>query len=156
MRRHTGPGFPSPIGSPLIRTTGPRQNGVEGIQASSALITDLKQRGMLDETLIVWGGEFGRTVYAQGGLNMQKYGRDHHPRCFSMWLAGGGVKPGVTYGQTDDFSYNIVENPVHIHDFQATLMHLLGIDHERLSFKFQGRRFRLTDVHGQVVRDILS
>ena len=125
-------------------------------QASSALITDLKQRGLLDDTLVIWGGEFGRTNYSQGELTETNYGRDHHPKCFTIWMAGAGVKKGMTYGRTDDFSYNIVENPVHVHDFQATLMHLLGIDHERLSFKYQGRRFRLTDVHGHVVKDILA
>ncbi|MBT5706932.1 MAG: DUF1501 domain-containing protein, partial [Verrucomicrobia bacterium] len=125
-------------------------------QASAALITDLKQRGLLDETLVIWGGEFGRTNYSQGELTKTNYGRDHHPKCFSIWMAGGGVKSGMSYGRTDEFSYNVVENPVHIHDFQATIMHLLGIDHERFTFKFQGRRFRLTDVHGRVVHDILS
>ncbi len=125
-------------------------------QPTAALLKDLKQRGMLDDTLVIWGGEFGRTVYSQGKLTDTNYGRDHHPRCFSMWMAGAGVKPGFSYGLTDDFSYNIVENPVHVHDFHATLMHLMGIDHERLIFKHQGRRYRLTDVHGHVVNDILS
>ncbi len=125
-------------------------------QASAALITDLKQRGLLDETLVIWGGEFGRTNYSQGDLSRANYGRDHHSKCFSLWMAGGGIRPGMTYGRTDDFSYNIVENPVHVHDFQATVLHLLGIDHEQLTYKFQGRRFRLTDVHGRVVRDILA
>jgi hypothetical protein len=125
-------------------------------QASAALIIDLKQRGMLDDTLVIWGGEFGRTNYSQGTLTRTNYGRDHHPKCFSIWMAGAGVKKGMSYGKTDDFSYNIVENPVHIHDFQATLMHLLGIDHERFTYKFQGRRYRLTDVHGEVVHDILA
>ncbi|NRB49872.1 MAG: DUF1501 domain-containing protein [Saprospiraceae bacterium] len=125
-------------------------------QPSAALVKDLKQRGLLDDTLVIWGGEFGRTTYSQGKLTDKSFGRDHHPRCYTLWMAGGGVKKGLTYGQTDDFSYNIVQNPVHIHDFQATLMHLLGLDHERLVFKFQGRRFRLTDVHGKVVRDVLS
>ena len=124
-------------------------------QASAALITDLKQRGMLDETLVVWGGEFGRTNYSQGELTQTNYGRDHHPKCFSIWMAGGGIQGGRTYGRTDDFSYNIVENSVHIHDFQATLMHLMGINHEQFTFKFQGRRFRLTDVHGHVLHDIM-
>jgi hypothetical protein len=124
-------------------------------QPAAALIKDLKQRGMLDDTLVVWGGEFGRTVYSQGTLNKDTYGRDHHPRCFTMWLAGGGIKPGVVHGQTDDFSYNVVEKPVHIHDLNATILHCLGLDHERLTFPFQGRDFRLTDVHGSVVRDIL-
>jgi len=125
-------------------------------RASAALILDLKQRGMLDDTLVIWGGEFGRTNYSQGELTKTNYGRDHHPKCFSIWMAGGGIKPGMSYGQTDEFSYNIVENPVHVHDFQATLLHLLGIDHERLTYKFQGRRFRLTDVHGNVIKDILA
>lgn len=125
-------------------------------QASAALIIDLKQRGLLDDTLVIWGGEFGRTNYSQGTLTNTNYGRDHHPKCFSLWMAGAGVKKGVSYGATDDFSYNIVENPVHIHDFQATLMHLMGIDHERFTYKFQGRRYRLTDVHGKVVKDILA
>ena len=123
-------------------------------QASAALITDLKQRGLLDETLVVWGGEFGRTNYSQG--LEAGFGRDHHPRCFTIWMAGGGVKPGIVYGQTDEFGYNIVQNPVHVHDFQATLLHLMGIDHERFTFNTQGRRFRLTDVDGKVVRDILA
>jgi Protein of unknown function (DUF1501) len=125
-------------------------------RATAALIIDLKRRGLLEDTLVVWGGEFGRTVYSQGKLQKNDYGRDHHPRCFSMWLAGAGVKAGFSYGQTDDFSYNIVKNPVHVHDFQATLLHLMGIDHEQLVYKFQGRRFRLTDVHGQVIKGILS
>lgn len=125
-------------------------------QATAALITDLKRRGLLEDTLVVWGGEFGRTVYSQGKLTADKYGRDHHPRCFTMWMAGAGVKPGFSYGETDDFSYNIVKDPVHVHDFQATLMHLMGVDHERMVYKFQGRRFRLTDVSGKVVKDILA
>lgn len=125
-------------------------------QASAALILDLKQRGMLEDTLVVWGGEFGRTNYSQGTLTAKNYGRDHHPRCFSIWMAGGGIKPGMVYGKTDEFGYNIVENPVHVHDFQATMLHQLGIDHEQLTYKYQGRRFRLTDVHGEVVRDLLA
>jgi len=125
-------------------------------QGCAALLKDLKQRGMLDDTLVIWGGEFGRTVYCQGTLTKTNYGRDHHPRCFSVWMAGGGVKPGIVYGETDDFSYNIVENPVHIHDLNATILHCLGIDHERLTYRFQGRDFRLTDIHGNVVRDILA
>ena len=125
-------------------------------QASAALVIDLKQRGLLDDTLVIWGGEFGRTNYSQGTLTNTNYGRDHHPKCFSLWMAGAGVKKGMSYGKTDEFSYNIVENPVHIHDFQATLMHLMGIDHERFTYKFQGRRYRLTDVHGKVVEDILA
>jgi uncharacterized protein (DUF1501 family) len=125
-------------------------------QPTAALIRDLKQRGMLEETLIVWGGEFGRTVYSQGTLTESDYGRDHHPRCFAMWLAGGGIKGGITYGETDDYSYNIVKDPVDVHDLHATILHCLGIDHTRLTFKFQGRNYRLTDVHGQLVRDIVA
>ncbi|WDE96664.1 DUF1501 domain-containing protein [Lentisphaera profundi] len=125
-------------------------------QASAALVTDLKQRGMLDDTLVVWGGEFGRTAYCQGKLTEKEYGRDHHPRAFTYWMAGGGVKPGMTHGETDEFSYNIVKDGVHVHDFHATMLHLLGVDHERLTYKYQGRRFRLTDVHGHVVKNILA
>ncbi len=125
-------------------------------QASAALIADLKQRGMLEDTLVVWGGEFGRTNYSQGLLTDTNYGRDHHPRCFTMWMAGGGIKPGIVYGETDEFGYNIVQNPVHVHDFQATMLHQLGIDHEKLVYKYQGRRFRLTDVEGHIVKDILT
>jgi hypothetical protein len=125
-------------------------------QACAGLLIDLKQRGLLDDTLIVWGGEFGRTVYGQGKLSDNDYGRDHHGRCFTMWLAGGGIRPGMTYGATDDFSYNIVENPVHVHDLNATILHCLGIDHERLTYSFQGRDYRLTDVHGQVVTNIVK
>ena len=126
-------------------------------QPTAALIADLKQRGLLDDTLVVWGGEFGRTVYSQGGLSPTNYGRDHHPRCFSMWMAGGGVKPGTVYGETDEFSYNIVRNPVHIRDLNATILHLLGVDHERLSFKFQGLDQRLTGVEpAKVINDILA
>ena len=125
-------------------------------QPSAALVADLAQRGLLDDTLVVWGGEFGRTAYCQGKLTATDYGRDHHPRCFSVWLAGGGVKPGLSYGATDDFSYNITENPVAVHDLHATILHLLGLDHTRLTYKFQGRHYRLTDVHGNVVRDVLA
>ncbi|MDQ8052282.1 MAG: DUF1501 domain-containing protein [Pedobacter sp.] len=125
-------------------------------QASAALIKDLKQRGLLDETLVIWGGEFGRTAYSQGALEVDKYGRDHHPRCFTMFMAGAGIKKGMTYGETDDFGYNIVSNPVHVHDFQATVLHLLGIDHEKLIFKHQGRRYRLTDVAGKIIKPILA
>ena len=125
-------------------------------QPAAALIKDLKQRGMLDDTLVVWGGEFGRTVYSQGTLTKENYGRDHHPRCFTMWMAGGGVKGGVVHGETDDFSYNITKDPVHVHDLNATILHCLGINHEKLTYKFQGRDFRLTDVHGKVVTEILS
>jgi len=125
-------------------------------RATAALLIDLKRRGLLEDTLVVWGGEFGRTVYSQGKLTATDYGRDHHPRCFTMWMAGAGVKAGISYGQTDDFSYNIVRNPVHVHDLQATLLHLLGVDHEQLVYKYQGRRFRLTDVHGKVVKGILG
>jgi hypothetical protein len=125
-------------------------------QASAALVLDLKQRGLLDDTLVVWGGEFGRTVYCQGAITDTSYGRDHHPRCFSLWMAGGGIKPGAVHGETDDYSYNIVRDPVHVHDLQATILHQLGVDHTRLTYRFQGRDFRLTDVHGNVVRSILS
>jgi hypothetical protein len=124
-------------------------------QASAALISDLKQRGMLDDTLVIWGGEFGRTVYCQGRLTKDDYGRDHHPRCFTMWMAGGGMKPGTVLGATDDYCYNITEDPVHVHDMQATFLHCLGIDHTKLTYKFQGRHFRLTDVEGDVVKKIL-
>jgi hypothetical protein len=125
-------------------------------QPSAALIADLKERGLLDETLVIWGGEFGRTVYSQGKLTNDNYGRDHHPRCFTVWLAGGGIKPGVTIGETDDFSYNIARDPVHVHDLNATILHCLGVDHTRLTYKFQGRDFRLTDVHGEVVKRLLA
>jgi hypothetical protein len=142
-------------------------------QATAALIKDLKQRGMLEETLVVWGGEFGRTPYCQGKLTRVNYGRDHHPRCFTTWMAGGGVKPGITYGRTDDYGYNIADSDghplspqpdvdhwtpgtMHIHDLNATILHLLGIDHHRLTYRYQGRDFRLTDVHGHVISDILA
>ncbi|MBD3628091.1 DUF1501 domain-containing protein [Cyclobacterium sp.] len=125
-------------------------------QAGAALVMDLKQRGLLDDTLVIWGGEFGRTNYSQGRLTADNYGRDHHPRCFTMWMAGAGVKKGYTHGETCEFGYNIVKDPVHVHDFQATLLYLMGVDHEKLTFKHQGRRFRLTDVSGHVVKDILS
>jgi Protein of unknown function (DUF1501) len=124
-------------------------------QPGAALLMDLKQRGLLDDTLVVWGGEFGRTVYCQGTLTADNYGRDHHPRCFTIWLAGGGVKPGISHGETDDFSYNIVADPVHVHDLHATMLHCLGIDHRRLTFRYQGRNHRLTDVHGNVVQEVL-
>jgi Protein of unknown function (DUF1501) len=136
--------------------TGIERQCRETDQASAALVTDLKRRGMLDDTLVVWGGEFGRTSYSQGKLTATNYGRDHHPRCFTVWMAGGGVKAGFSYGRTDDFAYNVIEHPVHVHDFHATLLHLLGIDHERLTYMYQGRRFRLTDVHGQVVHALLT
>ncbi len=125
-------------------------------QPSAALVMDLKQRGLLDETLVIWAGEFGRTVYCQGKLTSTNYGRDHHPRCFSIWMAGGGVKGGLVYGETDDYSYNVVKDPVHVHDVQATILHCLGVDHKRLTYRFQGRDFRLTDVHGEVVHPILA
>jgi len=125
-------------------------------QPTAAFVNDLKRRGLLEDTLVIWGGEFGRTVYSQGKLLPTDYGRDHHPRCFTMWMAGAGVKAGISYGETDDFSYNIVKDPVHVHDFHATIMHLMGVDHERLTYKFQGRRFRLTDVSGNVVNDLLA
>jgi arylsulfatase A-like enzyme len=124
-------------------------------QPQAALLIDLKRRGMLDDTLVIWGGEFGRTAYGQGGLQ-DDYGRDHHGRCFSIWLAGGGIKPGIVWGSTDEYGYNVTENPVHIHDLNATLLDCLGIDHERLTFRLQGRDYRLTDVHGRVVKEILA
>lgn len=125
-------------------------------RASYALVADLKQRGMLDDTLVIWGGEFGRTNYCQGKFDKDNFGRDHHPRNYSTWFAGGGIKPGITYGQSDEYSYNVENGGIHVHDFHATVLHLLGIDHERLTFKYQGRHFRLTDVHGHVVKPILS
>jgi uncharacterized protein (DUF1501 family) len=125
-------------------------------RASAALVLDLKRRGMLDDTLVVWGGEFGRTVYCQGTLSADNYGRDHHPRCFTVWLAGGGIKPGVTHGETDDFSYNVTRDPVHVHDLHATMLHLMGLDHEKLTYKYAGRDFRLTDVAGNVVKEIMG
>jgi len=125
-------------------------------QPSAALVKDLKQRGLLDDTLVIWGGEFGRTVFCQGDMNNKKaHGRDHHPRNFCTWMAGGGIRGGMTHGESDEFSYNVAENGVHVHDFQATVLNRLGIDHERLTFKFQGRQYRLTDVHGKVVQEIL-
>jgi len=138
----------------LVNEMGSQAKDVD--QASAALITDLKQRGLLDETLVIWGGEFGRTNYCQGKLTKDNYGRDHHPRCYSLFMAGGGVKAGTSYGKTDELGYNIVENPVHIHDLQATIMHLMGLDHEKLTYKHLGRRFRLTDVHGHVVKGIIA
>tara|TARA_B100000497_G_C7683875_1_gene414067 strand:+ start:2198 stop:2638 length:441 start_codon:yes stop_codon:yes gene_type:complete len=125
-------------------------------QPVAGLIKDLKMRGLLEDTLIIWGGEFGRTSFSQGTLTNNNYGRDHHPRCFTVWLAGGGVKKGLAYGHTDEFGYNIIQDPVHVHDLQATILHLLGIDHERLTYKHQGRYYRLTDVHGKVVKEILA
>ena len=124
-------------------------------QAQAALVTDLKRRGLLDDTIVLWAGEFGRTVYSQGTLARDNYGRDHHPRCFSIWAAGGGIKPGVTYGKTDDYSYNIAENGVSVHDLHATLLHLLGIQHEKLIYRAQGRDYRLTDVSGELVKGII-
>jgi Protein of unknown function (DUF1501) len=125
-------------------------------QAQAALIEDLRRRGLLDDTLVLWAGEFGRTVYSQGTLSKTNYGRDHHPRCFTVWLAGGGIKPGITYGRTDDYSYNIEEHPVSVHDLHATMLHLLGIDHEKLTYRHQGRDYRLTDVFGTVVNDLIA
>ena len=148
-----------------------RNQAKETDQAPAALIKDLKQRGMLEDTLVIWGGEFGRTAYSQGSLTKTNYGRDHHPRCFSIWMAGGGIKPGMTFGQTDDYGYNIVgadgniinpnkhhydKDAVHVHDLQATILHLMGLDHTALTYKYQGRRFRLTDVHGHKVDPILA
>src|SRR5579862_701232 len=129
---------------------------LETDQPAAALVQDLKQRGMLDDTLVVWGGEFGRTVYCQGRLTAEEYGRDHHPRCFTVWVTGGGVKGGLSIGETDDYGYNVTRDPVHVHDLQATILHCLGIDHTKLTFKYQGRHFRLTDVHGEVVKAILT
>lgn len=125
-------------------------------QPTAALIKDLKQRGLLDDTLIVWGGEFGRTIYSQGALTETNYGRDHHPRCFTIFMAGAGVRKGMTLGETDDYCYNIVKDPVHVHDLNATILHLLGLNHERLTFRFQGRDYRLTDIHGSLVRSVLA
>jgi hypothetical protein len=133
-----------------------RRQCKETDQPTAALIMDLKRRGLLEDTLVIWGGEFGRTNYSQGTLSETDYGRDHHPKCFTIFMAGAGVKKGMTFGTTDEFGYNIIENGVHVHDFQATLMHLMGINHEKLIYKYQGRRFRLTDVHGHVVRDVLA
>ena len=125
-------------------------------QATAGLLIDLKRRGLLDDTLVVWGGEFGRTVYSQGTLTKENYGRDHHPRNFTMWLAGGGVKKGTVYGATDEFGFQAVQDKVHVHDLQATIMHLLGFDHTKLTYRFQGRDYRLTDVHGEVVKGVLA
>jgi hypothetical protein len=125
-------------------------------QATAALIKDLKARGLLEDTLIVWGGEFGRTIYSQGGITADNYGRDHHPRCFTILLAGAGIKPGFTLGETDDYCYNIVRDPVHVHDLNATILHLMGVDHTRLTYRYQGRDFRLTDIHGELIRPILT
>jgi hypothetical protein len=125
-------------------------------QPSAALVQDLKARGLLDDTLVVWGGEFGRTVYSQGKIEKDNYGRDHHGRNYAIWMAGGGIKPGITYGETDDFCYNVVENPVHIHDFNATILHCLGLNHEKLTYRFQGRDYRLTDIHGEVIKGLLA
>lgn len=125
-------------------------------QPCSALIRDLKQRGMLEETLVIWGGEFGRTTYSQGKLELTNHGRDHHGRCFTMWLAGGGIRPGLTFGETDDFCFNVTRDAVPVHDLNATLLHQLGLDHTRLTFRSQGRDYRLTDVHGKVVRGVLA
>lgn len=135
---------------------GIRTQSRETDQPSAALVKDLKARGMLEDTLVIWGGEFGRTNYCQGRLTDADYGRDHHPRCFSLWMAGGGIKAGLSFGETDELGYNIVRDPVHVHDLQATLLYLLGIDHERLTFKYQGRRYRLTDVHGELVEPLFA
>ncbi|RYD71857.1 MAG: DUF1501 domain-containing protein, partial [Verrucomicrobiaceae bacterium] len=136
--------------------SGLRTKAGEVDQASAALITDLKQRGLLDETLVIWGGEFGRTAYSQGEIKADNFGRDHHPRCFTIWMAGGGVKRGYVHGETDEFGYNIVRDPVHVHDFHATLMHLLGVDHRKLTYRHEGRDYRLTDVAGTVVKALLA
>jgi hypothetical protein len=136
-------------------------NGIRGQckdtdQPSAALVKDLRARGLLDETLVIWAGEFGRTTYGQGKFTNETYGRDHHPRCFSIWMAGGGIRGGLTFGETDDFSYNIVKDPVHVHDLNATILHCMGIDHTKLTYRFQGRHYRLTDVHGEVVKGVLA
>jgi arylsulfatase A-like enzyme len=133
-----------------------REQCADTDQPSAALVLDLKQRGLLEDTLVVWGGEFGRTVYSQGKIEKDNYGRDHHGRCFTVWMAGGGVKSGLSYGETDDYGYNIVNNPVHIHDQNATILHCLGLNHTKLTYRYQGRDFRLTDVHGEVVKGILA
>jgi uncharacterized protein (DUF1501 family) len=135
---------------------GIRSQAKQTDQASAALVTDLKQRGLLDDTLVVWGGEFGRTVYSQGSLTKDNYGRDHHGRCYATWIAGGGIKPGLVWGETDDYGYNITKDAVPVHDLHATLLHLLGIDHKKLLYRFQGRDFRLTDVEGNLLRAILA
>jgi hypothetical protein len=135
---------------------GIRRQTMQTDQPTAALIRDLKQRGLLEDTLVIWGGEFGRTSFSQGQLTKDNYGRDHHPGCYTMWMAGGGIKPGIVYGETDELGYNVAHGGVHVHDFQATLLHLLGIDHELLTFRYQGRRFRLTDVHGRVVEELLT
>jgi len=133
-----------------------RTAALQSDQASAGLIQDLKERGLLEETLVIWAGEFGRTVYSQGKLTADDYGRDHHPRAFTIWLAGGGIKPGITLGETDDYGYNITQDPVHVHDLNATILRCLGIDHRRLTFKYQGRQFRLTDTAGHVVQNALT
>jgi hypothetical protein len=125
-------------------------------QASAALVMDLKQRGLLDDTLVIWGGEFGRTTYSQGEITKSSFGRDHHPRCFSLWMAGGGIKGGITLGKTDDFAYNILEDPVSVHDLHATILHCLGIEHTKFTFRFEGRDYRLTDVEGELVKKLLA
>jgi arylsulfatase A-like enzyme len=132
-----------------------REQCLDTDQPTAALVQDLKERGLLDDTVVIWGGEFGRTVYCQGKLTPDDYGRDHHPRAFTFWLTGGGIRAGVSHGETDDYSYNIVRDPVHVHDLHATMLHALGIDHTRLTFKYQGRNHRLTDVSGKVVKEIL-
>jgi uncharacterized protein (DUF1501 family) len=125
-------------------------------KASAALVKDLKARGLLDDTLVIWGGEFGRTAYSQGEIKKDSFGRDHHPRCFSIWMAGGGIKPGIVLGATDEFGYNVAEEPVNVHDFHATMLHLLGIDHKQLIYRFEGRDYRLTDIHGELVQKLLA
>jgi uncharacterized protein (DUF1501 family) len=133
-----------------------RKQCMDTDQPTAGLITDLRQRGLLDDTLVIWGGEFGRTVYSQGALTADNYGRDHHPRCFTVWMAGAGVKGGISIGETDDYSYNIVKDPVHVHDLHATILQLMGVDHTRLTYKFQGRHFRLTDSQGEIVKAALA
>jgi uncharacterized protein (DUF1501 family) len=133
-----------------------RKQCMDTDQPTAGLITDLRQRGLLDDTLVIWGGEFGRTVYSQGALTADNYGRDHHPRCFTVWMAGAGIQGGITIGETDDYSYNIAKDPVHVHDLHATILHLMGVDHTRLTYKFQGRHFRLTDSQGHIVKAALA
>jgi len=135
---------------------GIRTKTKETDQGCAALVMDLMQRGLLDDTLVIWGGEFGRTAYSQGEIKKDTFGRDHHPRCFTMWMAGGGVKAGYVHGETDDFGYNIVRDGVHVHDFHATMLHLLGVDHKKLTFRHEGRDYRLTDVHGEIVKPLLA
>ena len=155
-RRAIQPALSPQLGSARETPQSIRSQCYDADQPTAALIQELRQRGILDDTLVIWGGEFGRTVYSQGKLTEKDYGRDHHPRCYTIWMAGGGIKPGMVFGETDDFSYNIIRDPVHIHDLNATILHCLGFQHERLTYRYQGRDFRLTDVHGNVVKELLA